>query len=206
MFDRSKIGVQLDRGAGSCRICNWSTRPAASVGCGWHQPTSHCACFQVIIRDVEVRACVARYLLLPGRLRAGAPEAPATGWAAFNMSTAAPATAYMYSWCAAMHACVRLACMRGQVWGWGLTVYCVLVPSHHHHVTQSRHSINAIGPAPLWSGRKREHCSIMFATITHIPSLHKILSNTPRNHPAPPPTTPNIIRHKTQQLGRSIRQ
>jgi hypothetical protein len=46
----------------------------------------------------------------------------------------------------------------------------------------------------------------MFATITHIPSLHKILSNTPRNHPAPPPTTPNIIRHKTQQLGRSIRQ
>jgi hypothetical protein len=26
---------------------------------------------------------------------------------------------------------------------------------HHHHVTQSSHSINAIGPAPLWSGRKR---------------------------------------------------
>jgi hypothetical protein len=77
---------------------------------------------------------------------------------------------------------------------------------HHNHVTQSSHSINAIGPAPLWSGRKREHCSIMFATVTHIPSLHKILSNTPRNHPAPPPTTPNIIRHKTQQLGRSIRQ
>jgi hypothetical protein len=62
-------------------------------------------------------------------------------------------------------------------------------PAHHHHVTQSSHSINAIGPAPLWSGRKREHCSIMFATITHNPSLHKILSNTPRNHPAPPPTT-----------------
>jgi hypothetical protein len=37
----------------------------------------------------------------------------------------------------------------------------------------------------------------MFATITHIPSLHKILSNTPGNHPAPPPTTPNIIRHET---------
>jgi hypothetical protein len=33
---------------------------------------------------------------------------------------------------------------------------------HHHHVTQSSHSINAIGPAPLWSGRKREHCSLMF--------------------------------------------
>jgi hypothetical protein len=44
---------------------------------------------------------------------------------------------------------------------------------HHHHVTQSSHSINAIGPAPLWSGRKREHYSIMFATITHIPSLRK---------------------------------
>jgi hypothetical protein len=24
---------------------------------------------------------------------------------------------------------------------------------HHHHVTQSSHSINAIGPAPLWSGK-----------------------------------------------------
>jgi hypothetical protein len=59
----------------------------------------------------------------------------------------------------------------------------VMLPHHHHHhVTQSSHSINAIGPAPLWSGRKREHCSIMFATITHTPSLHKILSNTPRNH------------------------
>jgi hypothetical protein len=35
---------------------------------------------------------------------------------------------------------------------------------HHHHVTQSSHSINAIGPAPLWSGRKREHCSISSST------------------------------------------
>jgi hypothetical protein len=35
-------------------------------------------------------------------------------------------------------------------------------------------------------------------------SMHKILSNTPRNHPAPPPTTPNIIRHKTQQLGLQV--
>jgi hypothetical protein len=32
----------------------------------------------------------------------------------------------------------------------------------------------------------------MFATITHIPSLHKILSNTPRNHPAPPTTTCSV--------------
>jgi hypothetical protein len=99
----------------------------------------------------------------------------------------------------ACSACVRLQ---------GLHDSCPeeLCHHHHHHVTQSSHSINAIGPAPLWSRRKREHCSIMFATITHIPSLHKILSNTPRNHPAPPSTTPNIIRHKTQQLGRSIRQ
>jgi dihydroorotase len=35
----------------------------------------------------------------------------------------------------------------------------------------------AIDPAPHWSGRKREHCSRMFASITHIPSLHKIPSN-----------------------------
>jgi hypothetical protein len=37
----------------------------------------------------------------------------------------------------------------------------------------SSHSINAIGPAPLRSGNKREHCSRMFATISHIPSLNK---------------------------------
>jgi hypothetical protein len=67
------------------------TRLAASVGCGCHQPTSHCACplnfclLQVIIRDVEVRACAALYLLLPGRRRASASEAPATGWSAFNI-------------------------------------------------------------------------------------------------------------------------
>jgi hypothetical protein len=42
---------------------------------------------------------------------------------------------------------------------------------------QSSHGINAIDPAPHWSGRKREHCSRMFASITHIPSLHKIPSN-----------------------------
>jgi hypothetical protein len=33
----------------------------------------------------KVRACAALYLLLPGRRRAGAPEAPATGLAAFDM-------------------------------------------------------------------------------------------------------------------------
>jgi hypothetical protein len=41
---------------------------------------------------------------------------------------------------------------------------------HHHQITKLSHSINAIGPAPHRSGRKREHCSIVFATITHIPS------------------------------------
>jgi hypothetical protein len=43
--------------------------------------------------------------------------AQATGWSAFNMSTAVPATAYMYSGCAAVHAYVRLACVRGRVGG-----------------------------------------------------------------------------------------
>jgi hypothetical protein len=47
---------------------------------------------------------------------------------------------------------------------------------------QLSHSINAIDPAPHRSGRKREHCSRMFASITHIPSLHKILSNTCYHH------------------------
>jgi hypothetical protein len=41
---------------------------------------------------------------------------------------------------------------------------------HHHQITKLSHSINAIGPAPHRSGRKREHRSIVFATITHIPS------------------------------------
>jgi hypothetical protein len=52
----------------------------------------------------------------------------------------------------------------------------MLVISHHHHhhqITKLSHSINAIGPAPHRGGRKREHRSIMFATITHTPSLHK---------------------------------
>jgi hypothetical protein len=49
-----------------------------------------------------------------------------------------------------------------------------LVTTHHHQITKLSHSINAIGPAPHRSGRKREHRSIVFATITHIPSLHKI--------------------------------
>jgi hypothetical protein len=63
-----------------------------------------------------VRASAALYLVLPGRGRAGAPEAPAIGWTAFNMSTAVPATAYMYSGYAAVHACVRLVCV-GRVGG-----------------------------------------------------------------------------------------
>jgi hypothetical protein len=61
-----------------------------------------------------MRVCTAVYLLLPGHGRAGAPNALATRWAAFNVS-AVPATSYMYSGCAVVHACVRLACVRGRV-------------------------------------------------------------------------------------------
>jgi hypothetical protein len=32
------------RGFAAGNAYRWSTRTAASVGCGWHQPTSHCAC------------------------------------------------------------------------------------------------------------------------------------------------------------------
>jgi hypothetical protein len=67
---------------------------------------------------------------------------------------------------------------------------------HHHQITKLSHSINAIGPAPHRSGKNREHRSIVFATITHIPSLHKIRRNAPRYHPTNPLATPNIIRNK----------
>ncbi|KAF6263988.1 hypothetical protein COO60DRAFT_266841 [Scenedesmus sp. NREL 46B-D3] len=42
---------------------------------------------------------------------------------------------------------------------------------HHHHITHSSHSISAIGPAPHRGGKRREHCSRMFACIAHIPRL-----------------------------------
>jgi hypothetical protein len=48
--------------------------------------------------------------------------------------------------------------------------YSALYHHNHHQITKLSHSINAIGPAPHQSGKKREHRSIMFATITHIPS------------------------------------
>jgi hypothetical protein len=57
---------------------------------------------------------------------------------------------------------------------------------HHHQITKLSHSINAIGHTPHRGGRKREHRSIMFATITHIPSLHKIRRNAPRYHRVKP--------------------
>jgi hypothetical protein len=42
---------------------------------------------------------------------------------------------------------------------------------HHHHVTQSSHSINAIGPAPLWSGRKRKKTQyLMFLNLIAVQS------------------------------------
>jgi hypothetical protein len=85
----------------------------------------------------------------------------------------------------------------------GTTVMATTNHHHHHHqITKLSHSINAIGPAPHRSGKKREHRSIVFATITHISSLHKIRRNAPRYHPTNPLATPNIIRNKTQQLDR----
>ncbi|KAF6259868.1 hypothetical protein COO60DRAFT_966320 [Scenedesmus sp. NREL 46B-D3] len=49
---------------------------------------------------------------------------------------------------------------------------------YHHHITHSSHSISAIGPAPHRGGKRREHCSRMFACIAHIPRLDKKSSNT----------------------------
>jgi hypothetical protein len=61
--------------------------------------------------------------------------------------------------------------------------HLVVINHHHHHqITKLSHGINAIGPAPHRSGRKRELRSIVFATITHIPSLHKIRRNAPGGH------------------------
>jgi hypothetical protein len=56
-------------------------------------------------------------------------------------------------------------------------------------IIPSSHSINAIGPAPHRSGNNREHCSVMLVIILHIPSLNKILSNTPGKHSTHPNTT-----------------
>jgi hypothetical protein len=61
-------------------------------------------------------------------------------------------------------------------------------------------------PRPPRGGTKRKHRSIMFAAIAHIPSFHKIPSNAPKYQSANPLATPNIIRNKTQQLGRCISQ
>jgi hypothetical protein len=37
---------------------------------------------------------------------------------------------------------------------------------HHHQITKLSHSINAIGPAPHWSGRKREHRFCLHIVVT----------------------------------------
>jgi hypothetical protein len=40
-------GLRCELSSGGFAACNtfsWSTSLAAGVGCGWHQPTSHCAC------------------------------------------------------------------------------------------------------------------------------------------------------------------
>jgi hypothetical protein len=69
------------RGSTAGNACSWSTRTAASVGCGWHQPTSHCACplnFYLFPGNYGgLTKCVHAQPspLLPGRGWAGAPEA-----------------------------------------------------------------------------------------------------------------------------------
>jgi hypothetical protein len=78
-----------------------------------------------------------------------------------------------------LSAVFQFACCQ---WASNLLLRTHIEMSHHHHhhqITKLSHSINAIGPAPHRGGRKREHRSIMFATITHIPSLHKIRRNAP---------------------------
>ncbi|KAF6260952.1 hypothetical protein COO60DRAFT_830285 [Scenedesmus sp. NREL 46B-D3] len=50
----------------------------------------------------------------------------------------------------------------------------VCIVHHHHHNTHSSHSISAIGPAPHRGGKRREHCSRMFACIAHIPRLDNV--------------------------------
>jgi hypothetical protein len=61
------------------------------------------------------------------------------------------------------------------MWGCvlGVVLGCAqpLTWHHHHQITKLSHSINAIGPAPQRSGRKREHRSIVFATITDVAML-----------------------------------
>jgi hypothetical protein len=69
------------RGFAAGNACNWSTRTAASVGCGWHQPTSHCVCplnfclfsgnYGGLTKCVHAQPSP----LLPGRGWAGAPKA-----------------------------------------------------------------------------------------------------------------------------------
>jgi hypothetical protein len=62
----------------------------------------------------------------------------------------------------------------------GECVSCVmcLACCHRHHFSHSSHSINASDPAPHQNERKREHCSILFATTKHIPCLHIIDTTT----------------------------
>jgi hypothetical protein len=47
------------------------------------------------------------------------------------------------------------------------SVTIIMLPSH---------SNIAIGPAPHWSGRRREHSSIVLASIALIPGTNKIVS------------------------------
>jgi hypothetical protein len=66
---------------------------------------------------------------LPAALAACKTSGKRWVWLAPAHLTQVPATAYMYSGCAAVHACVKTCLREGAGWGRGLTVYCMLVPS-----------------------------------------------------------------------------
>jgi hypothetical protein len=66
-----------------------------------------------------------------------------------------------------------------------ITITIIIIPSSH--------DINAIGPAPLRSGNKREHCTRVLTTSAHISSWNQILSNAPRYHSAHTRITPIIM-------------
>jgi hypothetical protein len=52
--------------------------------------------------------------------------------------------------------------------------------------------------APRATGAAKRGSSIVFATITHIPSLHKIHRNAPRYHPTNSLATPNSWIHNAK--------
>jgi hypothetical protein len=54
----------------------------------------------------------------------------------------------------------------------------------------------AMGPAHHRRGRRREHSSIVLASVAVIPGMNKIVSSQPSSLSAGPCATPHIIRNK----------